>query len=861
VGGCAPYTYAWSTGATTQDLSGLGAGSYTVTVTDGNGCTYSESWTLTQPAILTITDTVSTYSCGYNVTCNGATNGSVDIMPAGGCAPYTYAWSTGATTQDLAGLGAGSYTVTVTDGNGCTLVSSFVLSEPTMLTATSVLSSYSCGYNVSVSGGADGSVDVTPAGGCLPYAFVWSNGAVSEDVSGLTAGTYSFTLTDANGCTFADTLVLTEPLPLLASGVMSAYSCGYQISCNGASDGSIDVTVSGGCSPYATMWSTGSTSEDLSGLSAGTYQVTITDDNLNDTVLVFVLTEPAPVSLTLVPATYAGGANVSCNGANDGSVNLSIAGGCAPYAVLWSNGDTLEDADTLAAGTYGVTVTDANGCTATSAVVLTEPAPLASSMSPLTFNGGWNISCNGLADGFVDLSVSGGSGSYTYAWSNGSTAQDLALVGAGAYQVTITDENGCFLVDSITLTEPDPVALLLQPSVYAGGFNIRCNGGSDGAVDLTVSGGTPGYLYLWSNASFGEDLSGVDAGTYVVLVTDANGCIAADTITLTEPTAVALTSTALPSGCAGGNTGAIDLTASGGVPAYSFAWSNGATTEDLSGLGAGTFTVTVTDANGCTASLTETVTEASPIALTDSVTNATCNGTNDGEIDLTVSGGTSPYVFAWSNGATTEDLTGLAPGTYSVLVIDGNSCTDTLAAVVTEPPPIAVSAGQDLATCEDHAALSASSPGPGQTGFWTLLSGSGTLTFPNDSTTTVTGLSLGGNTFAWTVSEGVCSASDTMLVLYQECGPYPLEMPTAYSPNNDGANDYFVIRNIEHYPDNTFSVYNRWGNLLYSQNSYLNQWHGQSNAAPGEVPDGTYFVILVVNGGEIQLHGYVDLRR
>jgi hypothetical protein len=423
------------------------------------------------------------------------------------------------------------------------------------------------------------------AGGCAPYGYLWSNGATTEDVSGLGAGTYVVTVTDANGCTSTNSFTLTEPVLLATSGIPATFSCGYNVSCNGATNGSINLSVAGGCAPYGFAWSSGASTEDVSVLGAGTYGVTVTDANGCTTTNSFTLTEPVPVTTVLTPTVFAGGFNLSCNGANDGAIDLTSAGGCAPYTYSWSNGDTLEDPSGLSAGWQMVTVSDANGCSAIDSVLLLAPDTLVATITPFVFNGGWNISCNGLSDGFVNLEVIGGSGTYSYAWSNGNSNQDLQFVPAGTYLVTITDANGCTLLDSITLNEPEPIALAIVPSVYGGGYNISCYGASDGAVDLTVSGGTPGYAFAWSNFSFSEDLVNVQAGTYLVLVTDANACTMADTITLTEPQPWVTNAVATPTTCTGGASGAIDLTVSGSVPPYSYLWSNGATTEDLSALG------------------------------------------------------------------------------------------------------------------------------------------------------------------------------------------------------------------------------------------------------------------------------------
>ena len=230
-----------------------------------------------------------------------------------------------------------------------------------------------------------------------------------------------------------------------------------------------------------------------------------------------------------------------------------------------------------------------------------------------------------------------------------------------------------------------------------------CNGAATGAIDLTVTGGVSPYTYLWSNGTTTQDLSGRTAGTYTVTVTDANGCTKSISATITQPTLVVLSSTVTNVACNGGNTGSVDLTVSGGVSPYTYVWSNAATTQDLSGLTAGTYTVTVTDANGCTKTTSATISENSTLAATTTTVPVTCNGGSNGSIDLTVSGGTSPYTYLWSNGATTQDLTGRTAGTYTVTVTDALGCTKSTSATIIEPTAIALTTAVTNVLCNGAA--------------------------------------------------------------------------------------------------------------------------------------------------------------
>jgi hypothetical protein len=439
-------------------------------MTDANGCQFTNSYTLTQPTPLVSSVSSPTYACGTNISCNGAADGSIDLSAQGGndCLPYSYLWSNGATTEDVSGLTAGTYSVTVTDDGGCQTVSTITLTEPAPLAGTVQLSVYACGYNISCQGESDGSIDLSATGGatCQPYAYLWSTGATTEDVSGLAAGTYSVTITDVNGCTISYTYTLTEPAKLVSPGVRSVFACGYHVSCFGAADGSINLNPAGGadCQPYSYVWSNGATTEDLNNLTAGTYSVTVTDVNGCSANTTFTLLQPNPVMTTGTQSIYNCGYNVSCNGASDGSINLTATGGadCQSYSYLWSNGATTEDLNNIPAGTYSVTVTDANGCFATQSFTLTQPAPLFIEAGPnqTVYAGYPGQDCATL----TATGQTGGCAPYQIVWTddNGTTIGNTATVTvcpqvSTTYYVTLSDQNGCSYTDSLLVCAIDVV--------------------------------------------------------------------------------------------------------------------------------------------------------------------------------------------------------------------------------------------------------------------------------------------------------------------------------------------------------------------------------------------------------------------
>ncbi len=689
-GGTPAYTYNWTGGATTQDRSNLAAGTYTVTVTDANNCSQTISATITEPA-----EGMNLSSTQVNVLCNGNATGSIDLSVSGGTPAYTYSWTGGATSQDRSNLAAGTYTVTVTDANNCTKTLSATITQPTaiVLSTTQV--------NVLCNGNATGSIDLTANGGTPAYSYNWTGGITTQDRSNLASGTYTVTVTDANNCTQTTSVTITQPTAIVLSTTQ------VNLLCNGASSGSIDLTVNGGTPAYTYNWTGGATTQDRSNLAAGTYTVTVTDANNCSQTISATITEPAGgISLSSTQV------NVLCNGNASGSIDLSVSGGTPAYSYNWGGGITTQDRSNLVAGTYTVTVTDANNCSQTTSVTITQPTAIALSTTQV------NVLCNGSATGSIDLTVNGGTPAYTYNWTGGATTQDRSNLAAGTYTVTVTDANNCTQTTSVTITQPTAIVLSTTQ------VNVLCNGNASGSIDLTVNGGIPGYTYSWTGGVTTQDRSNLAAGTYTVTVTDANNCTKTISATITEPSeGITLTTTQVTVLCNGNATGSIDLSVSGGTPAYSYNWGGGITTQDRSNLVAGTYTVTVTDANNCSQTTSVTITQPTAIALSTTQVNVLCNGSATGSIDLTVNGGTPAYTYNWTGGATTQDRSNLAAGTYTVTVTDANNCTQTTSVTITQPTAIVLSTTQVNVLCNGNTTgsidLSVSGGTPGYTYNWT----------------------------------------------------------------------------------------------------------------------------------------------
>jgi hypothetical protein len=506
--------------------------------------------------------------------------------------------------------------------------------------------------------GGNGDINLTVSGGVSPFTYAWSNSASTEDVTGVPAGTYSVIATGSNGC--ADTLsniVVSEPPQIVAT------TASVPATCNGTFTGSASVSASGGTGSLGYSWSPlGGTNDTATGLAAFTYTCTITDANMCSVAQTVTVTEPPQLTATSVAS------DVTCFSAANGYAVSVPAGGTAPYSYSWNTipVQTTDTASGLAMGTYSCTVTDANGCSVSQSVQITEPTALAATVSSTD-----NL-CYGDSAGTAVAVASGGTGAYSYSW-NSSPAQltdSASGLPAGTYICTITDANNCMTADTVTIT--DPAQLVINTSSQ----NIACFGGNSGWCGTSVTGGTPGYMYLWSTGTTMPGDSNLVAGCYYVQIYDQNGCSAIDTICLTEPPALVATGVTANSTTCGGSNGSVDLTPTGGTQPYTYSWSNITSNEDLTGVGAGTYSVTITDANSCTTTYTFTISDPDPPAVTVNLATTTVC-VDDGAFAL--SGG-SPSGGTWSGtgvsgGSFSPTTAGVGSSVITYTFTDSNNCT------------------------------------------------------------------------------------------------------------------------------------------------------------------------------------------
>jgi hypothetical protein len=331
---------------------------------------------------------------------------------------------------------------------------------------------------------------------------------------------------------------------------------------------------------------------------------------------------------------------VSCYGGSNGIINLTVSGTGFPFSYLWNNGQTTQDLDSLTPGVYSVTVTDDDGCLLTQSVNIGQPSTAMNVQALIT-----DVLCYGNQTGSIDVTVTGGVAPYVYNWSNGPGTQDISNVVAGVYVLNVYDFNGCLSSNSLTVAQPaGPLTTTLVPT------NILCFGQNSGAVNLTVTGGTLGYNYLWNNGSSSQDIFGLTPGGYNVLVTDGNGCTSSASTLISQPSLpITVTSVIGQVLCYGGNTGSINITAAGGTSPYTYLWNGTQSIEDLTNILAGSYVVEVIDANGCYVQQTYVVQQSSsPLTLTSVQTPSGCYGGSNGQLNLSVTGGTIPYLYSWN---------------------------------------------------------------------------------------------------------------------------------------------------------------------------------------------------------------------
>ena len=574
-GGNSPYQFNWSNGASTQNISNLSSGTYSVTITDNIGCITNETYTLIDPPVFF--PTINT----NNISCFGFNDGMIEVLNE----PNTtsYLWSNSSTNSSINNLSAGSYSVNITNINGCISTQLFNIIEPNQIIVTASSNNISCyGQN-------DGNIDLIISGGVAdytvympPYSQILSNGLTNYNTQSiLNSGEYIYTVIDSNYCTISDTIVISEPFPLITTPIIS------NVLCKDEENGSILLNISGGTAPYI---------EDFGGnnplqLTEGSYSYTIIDSNgclFTDT---FNITEPDSL------LSHATSTDATCAGYFDGNASLSITGGTVPYIINWFGNNP----NSLSAGFYNFSIIDNNGCISNGNVTINEPLGMQITIDTMP------VSCYGGSDGVALTNVSGGAGGpYNINWGG---VNPISLQ-AGAHIVTVTDSNNCYVTDTAFITQPNEI--LTNPIIT----HVSCFGDNNGSAILQITGGISPYNQTW----FGVDSSHLAPGTYSYQVTDGNNCVKDTSITIYEPDTLRAIATIIDIDCFGNNNGAINLNITGGTSPYSVDFGN----FDQFALFAGTYNYIVTDINGCSFDSTSIVREANQIFLDYIATSPIC---------------------------------------------------------------------------------------------------------------------------------------------------------------------------------------------------------------------------------------------
>jgi gliding motility-associated-like protein len=751
------FNYMWNDpfNQTTDVVTGLAKGWYTVTVTDNQACTKLDSVEIEEPFRI-IPDIDST----RNVSCFGSGDGYVSVDPFGGNGTdYSYIWNIGETTSYIDNLSGGEFSVTVTDHKGCAQDTTVEIVEPGQITPTIDY------VNVRCNGESNGSAVVTtPA-----TTYLWSTGATTASVTGLVADTYYVTIIDAGSCYAEGNVTITEPDTLKSENETT------KIWCAGDASGTIDITVTGGndYTDYTYFWFTpdGSglipTDDDQIGLSGGNYYVTVTDDRGCQVLDTAIIDEP-PVFLSNMDYD-----SVTCFGDANGWIELDVIGGNGTnYTYTWNSasGTTYPDTsylDNLLADEYYVTVTDSLNCEIYDTAIVTEPDLLE------TFISETHSTCYDYSDGTAKLTILGGNGGYSIDWSNGASVDSIFGLTADTYGVTVTDRKGCEATNSVDITEPDEI----NNNMIA--ENIRCFGLNNGRIELNPTGGTSPYEYSWSHdglltSNLAENLL---PGNYRITVLDDNNCQKISNTDITQPDPLIATITKNDISCFGFGDGYISLSMFGGTPEYTYEWSNGYSESTADMLAKGIYNITISDIHDCNIDTTLEIVEPGILAINPDIKLPACSDIRDGFIELNLTGGVEPYYIYWDNGSTEENLYDIRSGIFELQISDNNMCE-----------------------------------------------------------------------------------FDTTFVIRSE-QDYCFEIPSAFSPNNDGRNDTWEIELNDLYPYAEIEVFDRRGKRVFYSRGYdeSQYWDGKYNGR--DLPMDSYHYIIYLHNGTRRISGTVTLLR
>ncbi len=835
VGGNQPYSWSWNGGPFQGSpiLSNLGGGWVYLSVRDNQGCIASDSVWLPTPDTLLIALQPDTVSCA------GADDGQLSVQFVQGyqyADTYSYSWNApGQSDSTATHLSAGTWCVTVTNQNGCTASACAPVHEPPPLALTHTVVHAGC------SGASEGSISVTPSGGTPPYQYAWAHGATDSLATGLSAGTYQLTVSDANGCSASLTATVQEAAPLELSYAVT------HVACFGEASGAIDVQLSGGSPPYTFSWEgpNGFTSNQpsLSAIPAGEYQLTVSDSLGCTTAAAIAISQP-PQALSLQLLQHNA---LLCFGSQDGQLEALITGGTPPYAFQWSTGAQSAQIEGLSAGSYALTVADANGCIISGSAEFAELGPIQIEVESTA------ASCYNGNDGQATVTaIRYGSEPadpqhFLISWNTTPPQFGLqahALSGGQTYSVTATDTLGCTGTASIVIDNPAPIVLAV-----ANAQDVSCPNGADGSIRVEAMGGQAPYTYQWDDQTGNQanaEATGLAAGTYAVTATDAHGCTTQTEVSIGAPPAWEVDFEIVDIDCYNDHTGVIEAIVSGATPPYSFAWSNGRTTARIEGIPAGTYTLTLTDSKGCQQVATAQVSApGQPITANFDTEDATCAGYSDGKIFVYPAGGTPPYTFRVDDRPFigTSVLLGLPAGYHFVTIKDSRGCEwQSQGVYIDEPAPIVVDLGPDTTINfgEEIRLIPVIEHTDSIVRYIWTPNDTAIMRYPDWYRPFVRPLAP---TLFELVVEDVkgCRGSDQKMVFVATWRN--VQVPSGFSPNGDQLNDLLLVHGDTDVHIDRFQIFDRWGELIYEDRNFqvndpTRGWDGTFRGQP--MPPGVY---------------------
>ena len=827
-GGVGSLTYNWSNGQNTSIDTNLSAGLYSLIVTDSLNCTASDSILLSEPNELTSIYTQTNLSCygtndgGAIVNFFGGTSGSSPgdtnyILGWAGTPQPVYlpypqtVFNTSLLPPPYNAIPEGIYPYTVTDLNGCIIYDTITITEPDSLYINYILSDYN-GYNAACFGGNNATIEIQINGGTSPFDNYLDNtlqaGLISNNLS---AGNYTDSIVDSNGCTVNTSITLNQPSQLITT--LNT----IDVNCHNLCNGEIYSNTSGGVFPYYYLWSNIQNTTNISNLCSGNYSLTLTDENgcIENTST----TINAPNAITVsIDST----SNISNYGGNSGFIYITPNGGSGLLNTNWTSGNsyssTSNDILNLYADIYYLEVIDSNLCSYLDTFELFQPSSLWMSIDTIT-----SASCYDSCNGIINITAHGGDSTYSYLLtgpnsftSNNNNINNLCY---GEY-IIIIDDGITNLIDTVNIYQPQPITTLLSVD------SIICHNGTAQA-EINVWGGSQPFTYLWSNGDTNYNTI-VGSGNNSIDISDINGCSYSQSYSLSNPDSIFIQTTNTNTSCFGGNNGSISINiTNGGISPYNFSDDNGINyqiSNTFTNLIAGNYSFLISDINGCLGSASAEVIEPSALTSTTTVIDASCYGNCDGSVTATALGGTFPYSYTWTNGASN-----LCAGFHNVVVTDINGCIGSNSAIVNEPNPLLINiwinASNIIATS-------------GFTSYQWYDNNNNPINGATDSIFTPLGM---GVYYVTVTDTNTCSA-DSYSIEYTISTIEDYSSSINIFPNPTNGN----ITIISEYGIKTIELYNTIGNELYLVNNKGNKIT-ETKLDLSTFAKGVYFIKININ--------------